>query len=144
VMNLKAGGLGSLGHEQLEWLEDDVKHLKHSTPIVVFAHIPLWSVYPEWGWGTDDSTQALSYLKKFGSVTVLNGHIHQTMQKVEGKVTFHTAMSTAFPQPAPGTAPSPGPMKVPDDKLRSVLGITDVNLVRGKHSLAIIDSPLVG
>ncbi len=83
VMNLKAGGLGTLGHEQLEWIEDDVQHLKHSTPIVVFAHIPLWSVYPEWGWGTDDSAQALTYLKKFGSVTVLNGHIHQIMQKVE-------------------------------------------------------------
>ena len=144
VMNLKAGGLGNLGAQQLEWLEKDVKHLKSSTPIVLFAHIPLWSVYPEWGWGTDDSAQALSYLKKFGSVTVLNGHIHQTMQKVEGKITFHTAMSTAFPQPAPGTAPSPGPMKVPDDKLRSLLGITDVNQIRGKHSLAIIDSPLAG
>jgi 3',5'-cyclic-AMP phosphodiesterase len=142
VMNLKAGGLGTLGHEQLEWLEDDVRHLKHSTPIVLLAHIPLWSVYPEWGWGTEDSAQALGYLKKFGSVTVLNGHIHQTMQKVEGKVTFHTAMSTAFPQPAPGTAASAGPMKVPDDKLRSVLGITDVNLIHGKHSLAIIDSTL--
>ena len=144
VMNLKAGGLGTLGHEQLEWLEDDVKHLKSSTPIVLFAHIPLWSVYPEWGWGTDDSAQALSYLKRFGSVTVLNGHIHQTMQKVEGKVTFHTAMSTAFPQPAPGSAPGPGPMKVPEEKLRSLLGITDVNLVHGKHTLAIIDSPLAG
>jgi 3',5'-cyclic-AMP phosphodiesterase len=144
VMNLKAGGLGNLGTTQLEWLEDDVKHLKSSTPIVLFAHIPLWSVYPEWGWGTDDSAQALSYLKKFGSVTVLNGHIHQTMQKVEGKVTFHTAMSTAFPQPAPGTAPSPGPMKVPDEKLRSLLGITDVNQIRGKHTLGIIDSPLAG
>ena len=144
VMNLKAGGLGNLGADQLEWLEQDVKHVKSSTPIVLFAHIPLWSVYPEWGWGTEDSAQALSYLKRFGSVTVLNGHIHQTMQKVEGKVTFHTAMSTAFPQPAPGSAPSPGPMKVPDDKLRSVLGITDVNQIRGKHSLAIIDSPLAG
>ena len=144
VMNLKAGGLGNLGTDQLEWLEQDVKHVKNSTPIVLFAHIPLWSVYPEWGWGTDDSAQALSYLKRFGSVTVLNGHIHQTMQKVEGKVTFHTAMSTAFPQPAPGSAPSPGPMKVPDDKLRSLLGITDVNQIRGKHSLAIIDSPLAG
>jgi len=101
VMNLKAGGLGTLGSEQLEWLEKDVKHLKHSTPIVVFAHIPLWTIYPQWGWGTDDSAQALSYLKKFGSVTVLNGHIHQTMQKVEGNVTFHTAFSTACPQPAP-------------------------------------------
>jgi 3',5'-cyclic AMP phosphodiesterase CpdA len=144
VLNLKAGGLGNLGHEQLEWLEQDVKQLKSSTPIVLFAHIPLWSVYPEWGWGTDDSAQALSYLKRFGSVTVLNGHIHQTMQKVEGKVTFHTAMSTAFPQPAPGSAPGPGPMKVPEDQLRNLLGITDVNLVHGKQTLAIIDSPLAG
>ena len=124
VVNLKAGGLGSLGTEQLEWLEKDVKHLKSSTPIVVFAHIPLWSVYPEWGWGTDDSAQALSYLKRFGSVSVLNGHIHQVMQKVEGHVTFHTAMSTAFPQPAPGSAPSPGPMKVEADRLKKVLGLS--------------------
>ena len=142
VLNLKAGGLGTLGHEQLEWMEDDVEHLTSSTPIVVFAHIPLWSVYPEWGWGTEDSAQALAYLKKFGSVTVLNGHIHQTMQKVEGNVTFHTAMSTAFPQPQPGKADSPGPMKVPADQLRSVLGITDVNYVRGQQALAVVDSTL--
>ncbi|HKN76534.1 MAG TPA: metallophosphoesterase [Candidatus Acidoferrum sp.] len=142
VMNLKAGGLGTLGNEQLEWLEKDVKHLKSSTPVVVFAHIPLWAVYPEWGWGTEDSAQALSYLKKFGSVTVLNGHIHQTMQKVEGNITFHTACSTAFPQPKPGEAPSPGPMKVPAEQLRSVLGITDVNYVRGQHALAVVDSAL--
>ena len=144
VMNLKAGGLGSLGKEQLEWLEHDVKTLKSSTPIVVFAHIPLWSVYPEWGWGTDDSAQALSYLKRFGTVSVLNGHIHQVMQKVEGNVTFHTAMSTAFPQPQPGTAPSPGPLKVPADKLRGLLGLTNVNFVRGKHTLAVVDSTLQG
>jgi 3',5'-cyclic-AMP phosphodiesterase len=144
VLNLKAGGLGSLGHDQLEWLEKDVKHLSKSTPIVVFAHIPLWSVYPEWGWGTDDSAQALSYLKRFGSVTVLNGHIHQTMQKVEGNITFHTAASTAFPQPKPGAAPSPGPMKVPAEQLRSLLGITDVNFKQGKHGLAVIDSTLEG
>ncbi len=142
VVNLKAGGLGSLGQEQLEWLEKDAKRLKPSTPIVVFAHIPLWAVYPEWGWGTDDSAQALSYLKRFGSVTVLNGHIHQTMQKVEGNITFHTAMSTAFPQPQPGTAPSPGPLKVPAEKLRSVLGVTDINFIRGQHTLAITDSSL--
>jgi len=142
VMNLKAGGLGSLGAEQLEWLEGDLTHLSASTPIVVFAHIPLWSVYPEWGWGTEDSAQALSYLKKFGSVTVLNGHIHQTMQKVEGNVTFHTAASTAFPQPQPGKADSPGPMKVPAEQLRGFLGVTDVNFVRGKEALAIVDSNL--
>jgi Icc protein len=143
VLNLKAGGLGSLGAEQLEWLQRDVKNRSASTPIIVFAHIPLWSVYPQWGWGTEDSAQALGYLKRFGSVTVLNGHIHQTMQKVEGNVTFHTACSTAFPQPKPGEAPSPGPMKVPADQLRSLLGVTDVNYVRGKHALAVVDSNLV-
>ncbi len=142
VMNLKAGGLGNLGSEQLEWLQKDVAKLKSSTPIVVFAHIPLWAVYPQWGWGTDDSEQALSYLKRFGSVTVLNGHIHQTLQKVEGNITFHTASSTAFPQPQPGQADSPGPMKVPAEKLREVLGITNVNFVRGKHTLGIVDSSL--
>jgi len=142
VLNLKAGGLGSLGNDQLEWLKADVKHLKSSTPIVVFAHIPLWTIYPQWGWGTDDSEQALSYLKRFGSVTVLNGHIHQTMQKIEGNITFHTAMSTAFPQPAPGTAPSPGPMVVPADTLSSMLGVRDVNFVRGQHTLAVVDSTL--
>src|SRR5262245_4924267 len=142
VVDLKAGGLGALGAEQLAWLEKDVARLTSSTPIVVFAHIPLWSVYPEWGWGTDDSAQALSYLKRFGSVSVLNGHIHQVMQKVEGHVTFHTAMSTAFPQPAPGTAPSPGPMKVPDDQLRKVLGLSRMSFHDVNHPIAITDAPL--
>jgi 3',5'-cyclic AMP phosphodiesterase CpdA len=142
VLNFTAGGLGQLGAEQLDWLEKDVKRLPSSTPIVVFAHIPLWSVYPDWGWGTDDSAQALSYLRRFGSVTVLNGHIHQVLQKVEGGITFHTAASTAFPQPAPGKAASPGPMTVPAERLRGVLGITTVNYVRGKHALAVVDSSL--
>jgi 3',5'-cyclic AMP phosphodiesterase CpdA len=142
VLNLEAGGLGQLGDEQLEWLEADVKDLGTSTPIVVFAHIPLWAVYPQWGWGTSDSERALGYLKRFGSVTVLNGHIHQVLQKVEGNVTFHSAMSTAFPQPAPGTAPSPGPMKVPAEKLRSVLGLTSVQYRQGNNALAIVDSNL--
>jgi 3',5'-cyclic AMP phosphodiesterase CpdA len=144
VVDLKAGGLGNFGGEQLEWLAADVKDRSASTPIVVFAHIPLWTVYPEWGWGTEDGARALDMLKRFGSVTVLNGHIHQVMQKVEGNVAFHTARSTAFPQPAPGTAPSPGPMKVADDKLRSVLGVASINFVQGKERLAIIDTPLQG
>jgi 3',5'-cyclic AMP phosphodiesterase CpdA len=142
VVNLKAGGLGTLGNEQLDWLEKDLKRLKSSTPIVVFAHIPLWSVYPEWGWGTDDSARALSLLKRFGSVSVLNGHIHQVMQKVEGNVTFHTAMSTAFPQPAPGSAPSPGPMKVEADRLRKVLGIARMSFHDIAHPIAVTDVPL--
>jgi Icc-related predicted phosphoesterase len=142
VVNLQAGKLGMLGEEQLKWLQDDVAGRAASTPIVVFAHIPLWTVYEQWGWGTEDGSRAISLLRKFGSVTVLNGHIHQVMQKIEGNVAFHTAMSTAFVQPAPGTAPSPGPLKVPDDKLRSLLGITDVAFVRGDQRLAIIDKPL--
>ena len=142
VVNLQGNGLGNLGHDQLEWLEDDVQHLSASTPIVVFAHVPLWIVYQDWGWGTADGAQALSYLKKFGSVTVLNGHIHQVMQKVEGNVTFHTAASTAFPQPAPGTAPKPGPMKVAPEILPTVLGITEVNYVESSHALAVVDARL--
>jgi 3',5'-cyclic-AMP phosphodiesterase len=142
VFDLKGGGMGDLGAEQLEWLEADLKGRSASTPIVLFAHIPLWTIYPDWGWGTDDSAQALSYLKRFGSVTVLNGHIHQVMQKVEGNVTFHTARSTAFPQPAPGQGPSPGPMKVPDDQLRKMLGIANVTFKQNEQRLAIIDSPL--
>jgi 3',5'-cyclic AMP phosphodiesterase CpdA len=142
VVDIQQNGLGALGNDQLEWLEDDLKGRSSDTPIVVFAHIPLWSVYPKWGWGTDDGAQALGYLKRFGSVTVLNGHIHQTMKKVEGRVTFHTAMSTAFPQPEPGKAPKPGPMKVDAGKLRDYLGITDVNYTEGKSSLAVVDSTL--
>jgi 3',5'-cyclic AMP phosphodiesterase CpdA len=144
VVDLKAGGLGNLGNDQLAWLEDDLKSRSASTPIVVFAHIPLWVVYPQWGWGTDDGERVLALLKRFGSVTVLNGHIHQIIQKVEGNVTFHTARSTAFPQPAPGSAPSPGPMKVEDSKLRSVLGIASVNFMPGQQRLAIVDTPLQG
>jgi hypothetical protein len=142
VANLKAGGMGALGAEQLAWLADDLKGKSASTPIVLFAHIPFWTVSAEWGWGTEDSAQALGLVKRFGSVTVLNGHIHQIMQKVEGTVTFHTARSTAFPQPAPGTAPSPGPLKVPEDKLRSVLGVATVAVKQGIQPLAITDSDL--
>jgi 3',5'-cyclic AMP phosphodiesterase CpdA len=143
VVDTAEGGLGVLGAEQLQWLEKDLKGLSSSTPIVVFAHIPLWTVYPQWGWGTRDSEQALSYLKRFGPVSVLNGHIHQTMLKVEGNITFHTAASTAFPQPQPGAAPAPGPMKVPAEKLRTVLGLTSVYYTEHQHSLAITDTPLM-
>jgi 3',5'-cyclic-AMP phosphodiesterase len=142
VVNTSEGGLGVLGNEQLQWLENDVKGLSASTPIVVFAHIPLWAVYPQWGWGTRDSEQALSYLRRFGSVSVLNGHIHQTLQKVEGNITFHTATSTAFPQPQPGAAASAGPMKVPAEQLRSLLGLTSVTYVEHDHTLAVTDLPL--
>ncbi|MEP7075557.1 MAG: metallophosphoesterase [Acidobacteriota bacterium] len=136
-------GLGALGKEQLDWLQKDVAGLSASTPIVVFTHVPLWAVYPQWGWGTEDSEQALSILKKFGSVTVLNGHIHQVMQKVEGNVTFHTARSTAYPQPSPGSAPSPGPMKdVPAGQLGKMIGVTQVRYVEKDKSLAIIDNAL--
>ena len=142
VVGMKPGGMGSLGPEQLAWLADDLKALSDSTPVVVFAHIPLWAVYPQWGWGTDDASQALALLKRFGSVTVLNGHIHQLMQKVEGNVAFYTARSTAFPQPEPGKASSPGPMVVPAEKLRGLLGVRSVVYAPGRASLAVTDTAL--
>jgi hypothetical protein len=142
VANISEGGLGTIGPEQLDWLAKDLAPLSADTPIVVYAHIPLWSIYPKWGWGTDDAEKALRMLKRFGSVTVLNGHIHQALQKIEGNITFHTARSTAFPQPAPGTAPKPGPMKVEASRLRSFLGLTNVSYVETGTPLAIVDSTL--
>ncbi|HEV3027513.1 MAG TPA: metallophosphoesterase [Planctomycetota bacterium] len=143
VVNLRASGLGYLGTEQLEWLKKDLEPVKDSTPVVVFTHMPLWTIHEKWGWGTDDSAQALQELRRFGSVTVLNGHIHQIMQKVEGNITFHTARSLAFPQPKPGEASNPGPMKnVAADKLRDMLGITSVDVVARRGALAVVDSTL--
>ena len=139
----KSTGLATLGDDQLEWLEKDLAHRSASTPIVVLAHLPLWTVYADWGWGTSDGGRALGYLKRFGSVTVLNGHIHQIIQKVEGNITLHTAASTAFPQPAPGSAPAPGPMAVPAEQLRKYLGLRNVDFVRGKEGgPALTETPL--
>jgi 3',5'-cyclic-AMP phosphodiesterase len=138
----KDGGLGVIGRDQLRWLQRDVAGLSDSTPIVVFAHVPLWAAYEKWGWATQDGAQALQMLRRFGSVTVLNGHIHQVMQKVEGRMTFHTARSTAFPQSQPGKG-TPGPMRdLPADRLRSTLGLTAVSYVENAGSLAIVDSTL--
>jgi len=142
VADLQPGGMGNLGEVQLDWPKRDLAGRGASTPIVVFAHIPLWTVYADWGWGTGDAQQALALLARFGSVTILNGHIHQIAQKVEGRMTFHTARSTAFPQPAPGSAPSPGPQVVPPGQLRTMLGITDVTFRRGDRRIALIDSTL--
>ena len=146
VANAKSGsgdgGLGVIGNDQLEWLKKDLAGLADSTPVVVFAHVPLWAVHEKWGWGTRDSEQALRLLKRFGSVTVLNGHIHQVLQKVEGKVTFHTARSTAFPQSEPGKG-TPGPIRnLPADKLKSTLGLSTVSYVETPGSLAIVDTTL--
>jgi 3',5'-cyclic-AMP phosphodiesterase len=142
VLKYKGEGMGALGEEQLEWLEKDVQPLSASTPVVLFSHVPLWAVYPQWGWTTEDAERALAYLRRFGSVTILNGHIHQVVQKVEGNVKFHTAMSTAFPQPAPGSAPAPGPMKIPEDQARRMIGVTSVTYLSGTQPLAIVDSTL--
>ncbi|HWI25561.1 MAG TPA: metallophosphoesterase [Stellaceae bacterium] len=142
VVNLRPGGLGYLGPEQIEWLEDDLKGKSASTPIVVFAHMPLWLVSRNWGWGTDDAEPALAYLKRFGSVTVLNGHIHQVIQKVEGTITLRTAYSTAFPQAAPDTpGASPGPLKVEADQLKSMLGLRRVDIVR-EQGVTLTDTTL--
>jgi 3',5'-cyclic AMP phosphodiesterase CpdA len=142
VLQFKPGGLGTLGDEQLAWVASDLKRRSASTPIVVFAHMPLWTIYEPWGWGTGDSDRLMSELRRFGSVTVLNGHIHQIVQKVEGNITFHTARSTAYPQPAPGEGLGPAPLKVPADELPRRLGITSVSVVRHPSSLALADATL--
>jgi 3',5'-cyclic AMP phosphodiesterase CpdA len=142
VLNFKPNGLGNLGHDQLEWLEHDLKGRSTSTPIVVFAHMPLWTIYEAWGWGTGDADQAMSYLTRFGSVTVLNGHIHQIVQKVEGNITFHTARSTAYPQPSPGQGSGPGPLKVPSEELPKMLGVSNLTLKQHPSSVSLTDTTL--
>ncbi len=142
VLQFKPGGLGTLGPDQLAWVAADLKGRSASTPIVVFAHMPLWTIYEPWGWGTGDADELMQLLRRFGSVTVLNGHIHQIVQKVEGNMTFHTARSTAYPQPAPGAGAGPGPLKVPSDQLSQMLGITSVAVVRHPRSLALSDMAL--
>jgi Calcineurin-like phosphoesterase len=142
VLQFKPGGLGTLGTEQLAWVADDLKGRSASTPIVVFAHMPLWTIYEPWGWGTGDAPQLMEQLRRFGSVTVLNGHIHQIVQKVEGNVTLHTARSTAYPQPMAGVGPGPGPLKVPADQLAAMLGVTSVTVAKHPRSLALADSTL--
>jgi 3',5'-cyclic AMP phosphodiesterase CpdA len=142
VMNFKPNGLGALGADQLAWLEQDLKARSASTPIVVFAHMPLWTIYEPWGWGTGDADQAMGYLRRFGSVTVLNGHIHQIVQKVEGNITFHTARSTAYPQPTAGDGPGPGPLKVASDQLPTMLGITSLRVLSHPRSAELTDTTL--
>ncbi|EDZ98450.1 metallophosphoesterase [Burkholderia sp. H160] len=142
VMNFKPNGLGGLGNEQLEWLENDLKGRSSSTPVVVFAHMPMWTIYAPWGWGTGDAEQAMGYLKRFGSVTVLNGHIHQIVTKVEGNVTFHTARSTAYPQPTAGIGEGPGPLKVASDQLPKMLGVTSVSIARNPLKATVADTTL--
>ncbi|HZY05127.1 MAG TPA: metallophosphoesterase [Anaeromyxobacteraceae bacterium] len=144
VLDYKKDKLGSLGDDQLAWLASDLGGVAASTPVVVYAHVPLWALYPGWGWATGDGERALALLRRFGSVTVLNGHIHQVMQKVEGRVAFHTAASTAFPQPAPGQGPGPGPVKVPAERLGRVLGVRTVSYLPGSGPLAVVDHPLTG
>jgi 3',5'-cyclic AMP phosphodiesterase CpdA len=141
VQNFEKDKAGGFGTDQLEWLEKDLKGRTASTPIVVFTHIPMWPIYPQWGWATADAPQALAYLKRFGSVTVLNGHIHQIVQMIEGNVSYRTAMSTAFPQPPAGDGPAPRPLKVPADKLQGVIGIREVNIAP-KKAAAVTDVTL--
>ena len=142
VLQFKPGGLGTLGVEQLAWVAEDLKGRSSSTPIVVFAHMPLWTIYEPWGWGTGDADQLVAQLRRFGSVTVLNGHIHQIVQKVEGHITFHTARSTAYPQPAAGVGTGPGPLKVPAEQLSMMLGVSSASLVRHPRSLALTDTTI--
>jgi 3',5'-cyclic AMP phosphodiesterase CpdA len=142
VMNFKPGGLGALGDDQLAWLKDDLAGRSSSQPLVLFAHMPLWTIYEPWGWGTGDADQAFALTRRFGSVLALNGHIHQIVQKVEGNVTFHTARSTAYPQPQAGVGAGPGPLKVPAEQLPRMLGVTTVSVAKLKSHMAPTDLTL--
>jgi 3',5'-cyclic AMP phosphodiesterase CpdA len=140
TLNLKK--LGHLGVDQLDFVAKDVAGLPSDTPIIVFSHIPLFAMYPDWGWGTDDAAQALSNLRRFSSVTCLNGHVHQVFSQTEGNVTFHSGTTTAYPLPAPGDGPAPKPVTLPAGKLHDALGIREVSYTRGQSALALKEKVL--
>jgi len=142
VNTLHLQKLGRLGADQLEFIEKDVAPLSSDTPIIVFSHIPLFAMYPDWGWGTDDAAQALSYLRRFSSVTCLNGHVHQLFSKTEGNVTFFSGTTTAYPLPHPGDGPAPKPVNLPAGKLKDALGIREVSYTRGQQALALKEQAL--
>jgi 3',5'-cyclic AMP phosphodiesterase CpdA len=142
VNTLSLEKLGHLGTEQIDFVRKDVAGLAADTPIVVFSHIPLFAMYPAWGWSTDDAVQVLALLRRFSSVTCLNGHVHQLFTKTEGNVTFHSATTTAYPLPKPGTAPAPVPQVLPAGRLKDALGIRTVNYRKGIGSLAVTDEKL--
>lgn len=140
TLNLKK--LGHLGAEQLEFVKQDVAGLSGDTSIIVFSHIPLFAMYPDWGWATDDAAQALSYLRRFSSVTCLNGHVHQVFSKSEDNVTFYSGTTTAYPLPHPGDGPAPKPVTLPAGKLHDALGIREVSYTTGQHELALKEQRL--
>ena len=142
VNTLNLRKLGHLGNDQLEFVEKDVARLSSDTPIIVFSHIPLFAMYPDWGWGTDDAVQALSYLRRFSSVTCINGHVHQLFSKAEGNVTFYSGTTTAYPLPRPGDGPAPKPVTLPAGKLRDALGIREVSYTKGELALALKEEKL--
>ncbi|MDT5112357.1 MAG: hypothetical protein QOE20_4247 [Mycobacterium sp.] len=142
VNTLHMTKLGHLGQDQLDFVKKDVAPLSSDTPIIVFSHIPLFAMYPDWGWGTDDSVQALSYLRRFSSVTCLNGHVHQVFSKTEGNVTFFSGTTTAYPLPHPGDGPAPKPLTLPAGKLHDALGIREVAYHKGQQALALKERTL--
>ncbi len=127
--------MGLLGSDQLSWLEKDLAGVSITTPVVVFTHVPLYALFPQWGWTTEDGTKALALLQRFDSVTVLNGHIHQIVTHQEGNIRFASADATAYPQPKPGTAPKPGPVTLPHGDLLRAIGYRTVEIDEGQLRL---------
>ncbi|PJM91549.1 metallophosphoesterase family protein [Streptomyces sp. CB01373] len=142
VNTLSLEKLGHLGEEQIEFVRRDLRGLSSDTPIVVFSHIPLFAMYPRWGWSTDDALRVIALLRRFSSVTCLNGHVHQLFTKTDGNITFHSATTTAYPLPKPGRAPAPTPQVVPARQLKDALGIRSVGYRQGDRELAIKDERL--
>ncbi|WP_037812801.1 metallophosphoesterase family protein [Streptomyces sp. NRRL S-1022] len=142
VNTLSLEKLGHLGNAQIDFVRKDLAGLPSDTPVVVFSHIPLFAMYPRWGWSTDDALKVIALLRRFSSVTCLNGHVHQLFTKTEGNITFHSATTTAYPLPHPGRAPAPTPQVVPARQLKEALGIRTVGYRRGERELAVTDQRL--
>lgn len=88
-----------VGARQREWLQKDLAGYGADTPILVFSHSPLYYYYKPSNFWTEDADQVQAILRRFDSVAVIHGHMHQMLTNRIGNIHFHGMASTAWPWP---------------------------------------------
>jgi predicted phosphodiesterase len=129
-----------LGDAQLAWLADDLKKQPKDARIVIFAHRPLFDLYPQWDWATRDGAKAIELLMPYANVTVFYGHIHQEHHQMTGHIAHHSAMSLIFPLPVAGSQPKRSPL--PWDPAQPYRGLGFREVEAEKAGLVITELPV--
>ncbi|MDO5552979.1 MAG: metallophosphoesterase [Planctomycetia bacterium] len=96
----------TVGEATRKWLADDLAKLSDEQPVVLFSHSPLYHLYKNWNFWTEDAEEVQAILNRFKTMTVIHGHTHQMLTNRIGNIDFHGLLSTAWPWPY---APSGNP-----------------------------------